>query len=174
MPNYFGAQRFGRDAANLQRLAAPRRLAPRERGFVLSAARSVIFNALLAVRVTDGSWEQLRAGDVANLDGRGSVFRVDAIDAALHERCRRLAIHATGPLWGEGCPASDGEVRELETAIAARYPEAAAACAARAWLRSAAACASPCTNCVARSKHGPSDSAFASRAGASRPQCLPS
>ena len=130
VPNYFGAQRFGRDAGNLQHLGAPRRLAPQQRGFVLSAARSLIFNAVLAARVADGSWERLRAGDVANLDGRGSVFRVDLIDAALLERCRRLEVHPTGAMWGEGCASSGGEVLELETAIAARYPDAAAACAA--------------------------------------------
>ena len=130
VPNYFGPQRFGRDAGNLQRLGAPQRLSPQQRGFALSAARSVLFNASLAARVTDGSWERLQAGDVANLDGRGSVFRVDAVDEVLSERCRRLEIHPTGPLWGEGSPPSAGEVRELETEIAARYPDAAAACTA--------------------------------------------
>jgi tRNA pseudouridine13 synthase len=130
VPNYFGVQRFGREAANLQRLDALQRLPPQQRAFVLSAARSVIFNALLAARVTDGSWESLRAGDVANLDGRGSIFRIDAVDAALTARCGRLEIHPTGPLWGAGSPASRGEVLELETAVAARYPDATAACAA--------------------------------------------
>jgi len=129
VPNYFGTQRFGHDGGNLQRLGAPQRLPPQQRGFALSAARSLIFNALLAARVTDGSWERLQAGDVANLDGRGSVFRVDAVDAALRERCRRLEIHPTGPLWGEGSPPSAEEVLALETAVAARYPDAAAACA---------------------------------------------
>jgi tRNA pseudouridine13 synthase len=129
VPNYFGSQRFGRNGGNLQCLDAPQRLPPQQRGFALSAARSVIFNALLAARVTDGSWEHLQAGDVANLEGRGSVFRVDAVDATLSERCRRLEIHPSGPLWGEGSPPSAGEVLELETAIAARYPDAAAACA---------------------------------------------
>jgi len=130
VPNYFGTQRFGRDAGNLQRLGAAQRLPPQQRGFALSAARSVIFNALLAARVTDGSWERLQVGDVANLDGRGSVFPVEAVDAALIERSGRLEIHPTGPLWGEGSPPSAGEMLELETAIAARYPDAAAACAA--------------------------------------------
>jgi tRNA pseudouridine13 synthase len=130
VPNYFGRQRFGRDGGNLQRLGtAPHRLPPSQRGFVLSAARSVIFNALLAVRVTEGSWERLQAGDLANLDGRGSVFRVDVADAELLERCRRLEIHPTGPLWGEGCPASSGTVLALETQVAARHADAAAACA---------------------------------------------
>jgi tRNA pseudouridine13 synthase len=131
VPNYFGAQRFGRDAGNLQRLGTPlQRLPPDQRGFVLSAARSVIFNAVLAARVTEGSWERLRAGDVANLEGRGSIFRVEVVDEELLARCRRLEIHPSGPLWGEGDPASSGEVLELERSVAMRYPDAAAACAA--------------------------------------------
>jgi tRNA pseudouridine13 synthase len=131
VPNYFGAQRFGRDGGNLQQLGSPlHRLPPTQRGFVLSAARSVIFNAVLAARVIEGSWERLRAGDLANLDGRGSIFPVEALDAELLERCRRLEIHPSGPLWGGGDPASAGEVLELERTVAARCPDAAAACAA--------------------------------------------
>ncbi len=129
VPNYFGPQRFGRAGANLQRLPGPtRRLPPQQRAFALSAARSVIFNALLACRVTDGTWERLGVGDVANLDGRGSIFRVDELDSSLIERCGRLEIHPTGPLWGAGTPASAAQVLELETRVAARYPDAAAAC----------------------------------------------
>lgn len=136
VPNYFGAQRFGRDGGNLQQLGSPlHRLPPTQRGFVLSAARSVIFNAVLAARVIEGSWERLRAGDLANLDGRGSIFPVEALDAELLERCRRLEIHPSGPLWGEGDPASAGEVLELERTVAARYPDAAAACAAAGMMQ---------------------------------------
>src|SRR5262249_5587347 len=119
-----------RAGGNLQRLGTPlQRLLPDQRGFVLSAARSLIFNAVLAARVAEGSWERLRAGDLANLDGRGSIFHVEGVDAELLERCRRLEIHPSGPLWGEGAPASAGEVLELESTVAARYPDAAAACA---------------------------------------------
>jgi tRNA pseudouridine13 synthase len=131
VPNYFGTQRFGRDAGNLRHLGTPlHTLPPQQRGFVLSAARSVIFNAVLAARVTAGSWETLHTGDLANLDGRGSIFHVEAVDAELLERCQRLEIHPTGPLWGEGNPASAGEVLELERTIAARMASAAAACVA--------------------------------------------
>jgi tRNA pseudouridine13 synthase len=136
VPNYFGAQRFGRGGGNLHGLRTPlSRLAPDQRGFVLSAARSLLFNAVLAARVTEGSWERLRAGDLANLDGRGSIFDVAAVDAGLLERCRRLEIHPSGPLWGTGDPASAGEVLELERTIAERYSEAAAACAAAGMMQ---------------------------------------
>jgi tRNA pseudouridine13 synthase len=127
IPNYFGPQRFGRDAANLTRIAdGLRALRQQERGFVLSAARSLVFNAALAERVRDGSWEHLEPGDIANLDGRGSIFPVDALDQTLTERCAQLDIHPTGPMWGQGIPATRRRVMELETHIAAEFPEACA------------------------------------------------
>ena len=126
VPNYFGPQRFGREGSNLVPInSGLRGLRPPQRGFVLSAARSLIFNAVLAERVSDGYWERLQAGDMANLDGRGSVFAVDRIDATLIERCSRLDIHPTGPMWGRGLPTSKGEVLELERKVAAQLTMAA-------------------------------------------------
>lgn len=130
VPNYFGPQRFGQRGANLSRIAdGLRALRPPERGFVLSAARSLIFNAVLARRVVEGSWERLETGDIANLDGRGSVFAVDELDASLAERCARLDIHPTGPMWGRGPLATRQRVLELETRAAA---ELATPCAVTA------------------------------------------
>ena len=127
LPNYFGPQRFGRDGANL----APGPLPPPgtpARGFRLSAARSLLFNALLAERVADGTWDRLLAGDLAALEGRGSYFAVAALDEVLAARCARLEIHPTGPLWGTGLPESRDAVRALEVAAAARHAEAQALC----------------------------------------------
>lgn len=122
VPNYFGPQRFGREGGNLARLAASAAAAPARRpgrpeAFVLSAARSLIFNALLGRRVQDGSWSRLLAGDVANLDGRGSVFPVDAPTPELAQRARELDIHPTGPMWGAGELMSRGAVLELEQSV---------------------------------------------------------
>lgn len=117
VPNYFGPQRFGRELANL------RPGYPREQSFRLSAARSLIFNAVLAERIARGNWLQLHVGERANLDGRNSSFIVEALDAALDERLQQLDIHPTGPLWGEdGCGIA-GEIAELEQEVAGRYPE---------------------------------------------------
>ena len=124
VPNFFGPQRFGHNGANLARIAdGLRALHPRERGFVLSAARSVVFNAVLAVRVRDGTWDHLEDGDIANLDGRGSIFPVDAIDATLTERTAQLDIHPTGPQWGRGAPATKQRIADLETHVAGLFPE---------------------------------------------------
>jgi len=122
VPNYFGPQRFGRSGGNLalarewfQKGTAPRDRA--QRGFALSAARSALFNATLAARVAQGTWGTLLDGDVANLDGSGSVFDVASVDAVLRDRCSKLDIHPTGPLWGHGELRTQGSVAEFEREI---------------------------------------------------------
>lgn len=121
VPNYFGPQRFGRDLANLAVLrgGAPSRDG---RGFVLSAARSLIFNAVLAERVREGTWNRLLAGERANLDGRNSNFLVEASDTILEQRTAALDLHPTGPLWGEGDSGTRGAVAVFEQGIAERFP----------------------------------------------------
>jgi tRNA pseudouridine13 synthase len=124
LPNYFGPQRFGRAGANLGKVAPdPNTIHPRERTYVLSAARSLVFNAVLAARVGDGSWCTLEPGDVANLDSRGSVFAVDALDGSLTDRAARLDLHPTGPLWGRGDLASRGRIQSLEQRVAEGFGE---------------------------------------------------
>jgi len=125
VPNAFGPQRFGRAQGNL-RLAeawfaggrAPRRA---ERGFALSAARSLIFNAVLAERIAAGDWEQAAPGDVVGLDGRNSWFIAEAGDSALAERLATLDVHPTGPLWGRGEPPGHGPGAALERVVAGRF-----------------------------------------------------
>jgi tRNA pseudouridine13 synthase len=123
VPNYFGPQRFGHGGSNLLRarqwLGGEIDVADRfERGFALSAARAQLFNNVLARRVNDGTWNKLLAGDVANLNGTQSIFRVDQVDAVLTERCERMDVHPSGPLWGRGEPSSQGQVADLERQVA--------------------------------------------------------
>jgi tRNA pseudouridine13 synthase len=125
VPNYFGPQRFGRDGNNLRTALAwfAEGVAPADRwqrSFALSAARSAIFNAVLAQRVRDGSWSRLLPGEIVNLDGSGSVFVADAVDAALEERCRQLDIHPTGPMWG-GPASASGAAAAIEAEVGARH-----------------------------------------------------
>ena len=128
VPNYFGAQRFGRDGANLAHQGSVAGLPRIERGFVLSAARSVVFNAVLAERVLAGSWNTLVPGDLANLDGRGSLFAVQQTDAATAKRCQDQLIHPTGPLWGEGSPQTRAAVLALESRVAEQFANQSALC----------------------------------------------
>ncbi|MCK9503305.1 MAG: tRNA pseudouridine(13) synthase TruD [Porticoccaceae bacterium] len=72
-PNYFGEQRFGIDANNLREVAAivarkHPRFQGKRGGLYLSAARSWLFNIVLADRVRSGSWRAVASGP---LWGRG-------------------------------------------------------------------------------------------------------
>lgn len=123
LPNYFGAQRFGHAGANTARArrllvdgaALENRL---DRSMALSAARSAIFNAVLAARVRAGTWDRLLPGDVLMLDGRHSVFRALDDDPALPDRLRALEVHPTGPLWGIGPSLTDSDCAALEARVA--------------------------------------------------------
>lgn len=112
VPNYFGTQRFGLDGNNIamaQQFFAGKRLGREDRSMAISAARSLLFNRQLELRVSEGSWNTLQAGDFANLDGSGSFFAVDHPDPSLQERCRLLDVHPTGVLWGsESAQAASG------------------------------------------------------------------
>ena len=125
VPNYFGAQRFGRDGGNLDlvdRFASNNELpyGREPRAFVYSAARSLIFNALLARRVLQGTWNRLLPGELVNLDGRNSWFVLEEFDEVLAQRLDRLDIHPTGPMAGKGAALS-GEVGALEASVLAEF-----------------------------------------------------
>lgn len=123
VPNYFGPQRFGNGGGNLvrarQMFTGELRIEDRmQRGFALSAARAAIFNAVLARRVTNGIWNRMQAGDMASLDGSNSIFAVTDVDDVLIDRCTRLDIHPSGPLWGRGELPTQGETLALEKEVA--------------------------------------------------------
>jgi tRNA pseudouridine13 synthase len=130
VPNYFGPQRFGRDGYNLDQVAQwvqsgqpPRARA--QRGFALSAARSLIFNAVLARRVEAGDWSQLAPGDLASLDGSGSHFQVAVMDGEMQRRVTEFDIHPSGPLWGRGEPGTGGHSLQIERDVAGEFQEVA-------------------------------------------------
>lgn len=95
-PNYFGEQRFGRNANNLPEahaiLVEGRRMRDKQkRGLFLSAARSYLFNQVLAARVLAGNWQTLLAGEPEQFP--------------------------TAPLWGRGRSAATDEAAELEKLV---------------------------------------------------------
>lgn len=129
VPNYFGEQRFGTAGGNLalaEQLAGGARLPRNKRAFGLSAARSLLFNDMLAARVNEHSWNTLTPGDRAILDGSGSHFAVDEVDPGLAGRCEQLDLHPSAELWGRGSPASGGPVADAERSVARRFEDLAA------------------------------------------------
>jgi len=127
VPNYFGEQRFGREAGNLKQaermLRGELKVGDRhQRGLYLSAARSALFNAVLARRVAEETWNQPLPGEVLMLAGSHSIFAVDEVDETIRQRVAVFDLHPTGPLWGAGELRSGGPVRELEETVAATLP----------------------------------------------------
>lgn len=123
-PNYFGPQRFGHNGANLDRALTmdPSKLNRRgarnakKRGkgrstsgsgdsknvLYFSAARSWLFNQVLAYRVQNGTW-------LTPLEGEpGARENQD--------------IMITGPLWGDGGTDAVSVQGEMEREVVARHP----------------------------------------------------
>lgn len=102
VPNYFGEQRFGHEGSNLKQFndkverEANRDSRSRNKrhhnknAMLVSAARSYLFNLVLAERVKQNTWQQI-------LDG----------EALLNEQ-------ASGPLWGRGRNMAQGHALEIE------------------------------------------------------------
>jgi tRNA pseudouridine13 synthase len=126
VPNYFGEQRFGRDDNNYRRAVqwldgqgeAPRK--PALRSLWLSAARSRLFNEVLAERERRGVWDQLLEGDVLQPEAsRGLFLAADEPNAVA--RLAAGEVHPTAPLPGAGGMASSAACAALEAEVLAPY-----------------------------------------------------
>ena len=100
VPNYFGEQRFGYNGGNLveaQSLIAQDQLKGNRRGsgMILSAARSWLFNLVLAERIQRNSWST----------------------------AMEFETQPSAPLWGRGRSAAGGELAELEQEVLSRLAE---------------------------------------------------
>lgn len=136
IPNYFGEQRFGQDDNNINtalEFFATGRIDGRKAhpkfnrdkiSLYLSAARSELFNAVLAKRVEMGVWNTPInvTEEVFNLAGTNSIFTVENENeqAEILQRLANHDIHLTAPMWGAGELASRGEVADLEKSVIAR------------------------------------------------------
>jgi tRNA pseudouridine13 synthase len=126
VPNYFGAQRFGHGGDNVERaraMFAGRRVQRHERSVLLSAARSFLFNEVLAERVRQGTWNCALDGEVWMLSGTRSIFGPEPVSADLEARLDAGDILPTGPMFGEGALRSQAMVAGIETDIAGRHPD---------------------------------------------------
>lgn len=122
--NYFGPQRFGHHGNNLHHaqrmLLDGQRVRERHlRGLYLSAARSALFNQVLAARVRDGSWDLLLPGEAVMLDGSSSWFPTGAVDDELTQRLAAFDVHPSGPLVGDGDTPATDVAAEIEQAALA-------------------------------------------------------
>ncbi|HZZ85391.1 MAG TPA: tRNA pseudouridine(13) synthase TruD [Anaeromyxobacteraceae bacterium] len=125
LPNFFGAQRFGRDGDNAAvgkllvqgTLDDPRaRRAARDRflkRLTLSAFQSALFNRWLTERLQDGLFAAALAGDVMKKLDSGGVF--DCADpAADGPRVAAFEISPAGPMFGHKLRPASGEALRRE------------------------------------------------------------
>ncbi len=121
-PNYFTEQRFGREGRNISKaisLFQGQSVKRQQRGLYLSAARSWLFNQILADRVQSGSWNRLVEGDKCQLNSTHSLFDFDSTDIDLVSRCQAGDIHPTGILFGQ----TKTPITEQTNKILSRYTE---------------------------------------------------
>ena len=121
VPNYFGLQRFGHDGFNVNfaRQFAEQKTYPDKRPVrsrCLSAARSYLFNQVLAARVKDQNWNQLLAGDLLSFTDSASYFPLSEMQAD-DSRFAELDTHPTGALWGAGALPSSEQAASYEQAV---------------------------------------------------------
>ncbi len=127
-PNYFGEQRFGHQGGNLtyaQSLfdGSLGRVSRQRRSLYISAARSLLFNHLLARRVEQGSWNKILQGERVALQGSRSSFHAETVDAELLPRLDTMDIHPTGPLWGRGDAGVTAEAGGIESEVLAEFKD---------------------------------------------------
>lgn len=120
VPNYFGEQRFGHEGNNLlmaRRWAANdiRVKERNKRSFLLSAARSAMFNQVASDRLAQSGLTAVMAGDALQLTGRGSWFVAEEAElATLQARVDNDELRVTAPLPGSGAWGTQGSALAFE------------------------------------------------------------
>ena len=129
VPNFYGDQRFGRDAETLklgiellQGTTSPGAIPRARRKFLLrlalSAVQSALFNRGLIERMRDGLLGQVIAGDVMQVVASGGPF-VASDPAREQERFEAREIVIAGPIFGPRMKEAAGAIAEREDRLLA-------------------------------------------------------
>lgn len=126
-PNFFGAQRFGRDRdtlrLGLERMMPPggresrgRRIGGLELRMACSALQSALFNRCLGHRIEAGLAHRVLPGDVLQKVPTGGLFhsREPEID---QPRLEAGEVRLTGPVWGHRMMEAEDEAGDLERRV---------------------------------------------------------
>lgn len=127
VPNYFGPQRFGHDGNNL--VAATdmfngRRVNDRQkRAIYLSAARSYIFNRVIAARIRDNCLQEPMLGDCLMFSHSTDCLVVDKSirNNQLAQRIEFGELVTTAPLCGRGVSQAQSDALVWESAQLAEH-----------------------------------------------------
>nr|WP_086940245.1 tRNA pseudouridine(13) synthase TruD [Thaumasiovibrio occultus] len=120
VPNYFGAQRFGREGNNI---TSARNWGRGEfkvrdkskRSFYLSAARSYLFNMVASARLEQGKFAQAMLGDCLQY-GNSENCVVAETEQHLADVANGAAV-ITGPMTGDNALPTKGDAQAFEQSI---------------------------------------------------------
>ncbi len=126
IPNFYGEQRFGREAQNVaeaRRWIVDGQRPPRDafrRKLLVSSLQSELFNDVLAARLDDGLFAQAVDGDLLRKEDSGGLFTTDDL-ADASARVAAFEVSATGPMFGAKMrwPERDARAREERVLAAA-------------------------------------------------------
>ena len=127
LPNYFGAQRFGRFGDNAEQGLAILTGEKRRPGakwlhkLLASAYQSQLFNEYLAARIRRDQFDRILAGDLAKKTDTGGMFVVEDVTAE-QPRFDQRQITYTGPLFGYEMRQPENEAAVLESEIMSASP----------------------------------------------------
>ncbi|WP_145031533.1 tRNA pseudouridine(13) synthase TruD [Caulifigura coniformis] len=137
IPNLYGDQRFGIENQTLslglsilRGERSPRSIPYAKRKFLLrlalSAVQSALFNEALAERLRAGTIDKVQTGDVMQVVASGGCFVAE--DPAVEQPRRDSGETViTGPMFGPRMKSPEGDVREFESGLLARWGFEAAA-----------------------------------------------
>jgi tRNA pseudouridine13 synthase len=129
VPNYFGPQRFGHDGNNLvaaDNMFSGRRVNDRQkRAIYLSAARSYIFNHVIAARIRDNCLQEPMLGDCLMFNASDDCLVVDRAikNSNLTQRMEFGELVTTAPLCGKGISLAKNDALAWEQAILAGHED---------------------------------------------------
>jgi tRNA pseudouridine13 synthase len=121
MPNFYGAQRFGRDGETFRigmdlLTGQGRKVSPFLRKFALSAVQSALFNRCVASRIQDGLLRRVLAGDVMAKWPYGGLFVAEDLPRE-QARLEAHEIIPAGPMFGKKLFAARDEAASREAAV---------------------------------------------------------
>jgi len=126
VPNYFGVQRFGNNGDNLNQafnmFENGKRPRNKQKGSMyISAARSFLFNEMLAKRIKLNCWDRPIEGEVFGFPGSQKGFSQEGT-CEESQRWRRNLIHPTCALWGKNESLAQQALLDIEQEVAADNP----------------------------------------------------
>lgn len=126
VPNYFGPQRFGNDGENLNQAIKLFETGKRPRNrqkasMYISAARSFLFNEMLAKRIEQKNWDKPINGEVFGFAGSQRGFSQENTEEE-QSRFAEKEIHPTCALYGRGESLAQSELLEIENVVSEANP----------------------------------------------------